>query len=669
MSLRLIVALCLVSSGTLVQSRQGPPTSTGLILGQVVDGTSGQPLAGVTVALSGSIGLPAGTPIDVPSEPVPARPFTTRMVMTDGDGHFVFFALPAGRFSLSARKPGYLPGAYGQHAPSETFGISSRLDLGEAERRTDVTIPLWKFATIGGTVVDEAGEPVVGLSVRVLRRAYSGGRLRLGAVASAVTTDDRGVYRKAGLAPGDYVVAIPATQSTIPAAFEEAYRQAVSSGTITDLRRQWTANGADLGAATSGVAVGTLFMSPASQGDLSAASLANPPMAGSDRPPVYEAVFYPSVTSPSRATAITVGSGDERSDVDFHLRPVPTVRLSGTVTGPDGPAAFVGLTLTSAEIDDQVQTSGFEAATTTSDAAGAFTFLGVTPGQYVLRVTTTPVRPQSTSTMTTVIQTGTSTIMSGGGSSVPPPIPDVPTLWATLPVAVGEADVGGVGVALTPGVRLSGRLQFEGASPPPDADRIQRMSLMIDPVEGRSKLSSNSFMILRGQFDADGRLSTYQIPGGRYLVRPGSFPGWTFKSAMWKGQDVSVTPLDLAGSETPDITIVFTDTPTRLAGTVRDADGAGAAEALVVTFPTDPRMWVDFGATSRRLRSTASSESGAYALTGLPAGDYYVAALPPDQAEDWQTPTFLQQLVGSAVRVTLGDAEKKTQDLKTSRIK
>ena len=51
---------------------------------------------------------------------------------------------------------------------------------------------LWKFAVIGGTVTDEAGEPVVGLPLRVFRRATTGGRVQYTAVGNNPTTDDRG---------------------------------------------------------------------------------------------------------------------------------------------------------------------------------------------------------------------------------------------------------------------------------------------------------------------------------------------------------------------------------------------------------------------------------------------------------------------------------------------
>src|SRR5687767_3652707 len=71
---------------------QIPPTSTALILGQVVDGSSNQPVAAAIVTLMGGAG---------------AGPTGRQRVMTGPDGRFVFHNLPPGEFELSASLMGY----------------------------------------------------------------------------------------------------------------------------------------------------------------------------------------------------------------------------------------------------------------------------------------------------------------------------------------------------------------------------------------------------------------------------------------------------------------------------------------------------------------------------------------------------------------------------------
>ena len=184
---------CLLALVAASAAGQTPPPSpgTGLILGRVVDGTSGRPLGDVTVTL---------TP------PAQGPGATSSRVLTSGDGYFLFAGLPRGGYSIAASKGGYVPGAQGKLHPS---GSGQPLDLTDGGRLTDVTIPMWRYASVSGTVVDEAGEPLVGVQVRLLRRSIVAGAWRL-TLASTEATDDRGVYRAAQLVPegGDHGIAL-----------------------------------------------------------------------------------------------------------------------------------------------------------------------------------------------------------------------------------------------------------------------------------------------------------------------------------------------------------------------------------------------------------------------------------------------------------------------------
>ena len=74
-------------------------------------------------------------------------------------------------------------------------------------------------------VVDEAGEPVVGVSVRALSKTWSPeGRATGAASTPRADRDDRrpGQFRLSQLTPATYVIVAPSTQTTVPAAFLEA---------------------------------------------------------------------------------------------------------------------------------------------------------------------------------------------------------------------------------------------------------------------------------------------------------------------------------------------------------------------------------------------------------------------------------------------------------------
>ena len=268
--------------------------------------------------------------------------------------------------------------------------------------------------------------------------------------------------------------------------------------------------------------------------------------------------------------------------------------------------------------------------------------------------------------MTTIIQTGTSTISSGGGITRPPErIPDEPTLWASMPLAVGNSDVSGVAVTLRTGARIGGRVQFDGAAKPPAPDRLETMTVMIESSDGRTTGTFTSLQARTARVDAEGRLNSYQLPPGAYVLRAVTPPaGWTFASAMLDGRDVSVEPVELRDADVTDLVVRFTDRPSELAGTVSTDPGTSDAELMVVAFPVDARGWTSYGPTPRRLPSSNQDGSGPFAFSGLPNGEYYVAAIRQDAVREWRDPAFLKKLAPLATRVKVAEGLKASAALR-----
>lgn len=613
------------------------PAGHGLLVGQVVDPGSGKPVAGALVTLG-------GTPSISPSNVVfsfgqAALPGGNRLALTDSQGHFVFSDLPKGTYTLQATKPGYTPGGYGKRRPA---GAPQALTLADDERVGDLTIPLWKFATIGGTVTDEAGEAIIGIRVRAMRRIFDGGTPHFVTALAGMyaDTDDRGAFRLATLIPGEYLVGITSTQATMPMAMVDASRPA----------SLW------------GMAVGDLLFQPS--------GMRSPP----NTPPgptadgklfVYPTEFYPATSISSQATLIPLRSGEDRVGVDLQLKPVATSRVSGTLTGPSGPMGNVDLSLAPAVGDLE---SAFDVATTITDTRGAFVFLGVPAGQYILHALKVPPRPAGPNRLTTVVQSGSGTLYTGSSASdepfPAPGAPEGPTLWANAPVVVDRADVTSLSVSLRTGFRIGGRVVFDGTADKPAPDAIPRLALVFfDPVDGRAGVSST---VTRGTIDATGRLSSYELPPGKYYVHisTGPMPGWTFKSAMVNGRDVSDVPLDLT-SDVTDVALTFTDRPSQLGGTVRTPKGAPDAGAEVLVFPANV-VSPDFAGAPRRLLSARAATSGAYQVSALPPGEYFVVAVTDEAAADFPDLKLLRTLARLATRVTIGDGDVKTQDLTTA---
>jgi hypothetical protein len=89
----------------------------------------------------------------------------------------------------------------------------------------------------------------------------------------------------------------------------------------------------------------------------------------------------------------------------------------------------------------------------------------------------------------------------------------------------------------------------------------------------------------------------------------------------------------------------------------------------VIVFPADSKAWMETGVNPRRMRKVATSDTGAYNVTPLPAGAYYVAALSETVAGDWQDPAFLEQLAASAAHVQIDNGEKATMSLRLLEIR
>lgn len=174
-----------------------PRTGTSRIQGRVVSSPSGQPLLRAQVMLNGS--------------------GVTRRTMTDAQGRYQFADLPAGSFTITANKPGYVGIAYGQRRPQEP-GTPVDVSEGQTIDRVDLVLPRGGVITV--RVTDEFGEPVTGAQIQLLRFQYGpDGQRRLNSAPSgtqgATITDDRGEVRLYGLSSGEYVMSATARNQIV----------------------------------------------------------------------------------------------------------------------------------------------------------------------------------------------------------------------------------------------------------------------------------------------------------------------------------------------------------------------------------------------------------------------------------------------------------------------
>jgi len=629
-----------------------PVVGTGLILGQVIDGVSGEPIADALVSIKGG----GGARVAGPRGASPGATNLVQPVITGADGRFVFRNLPPGNYPVTASLGGYVAGMVGQGRPG---GPDRALDLADGERIFDATVRLWKYALITGTVVDEAGDPAVELTVHAYRRMTVDGRSQLspGSVQTA-STDDLGRFRFPRLTPGDYVVVAPLTGSTMPSAVYDSLIQAVTTNPAAppDWYMDLMLSGGE-----------SMFRSGPPvlvNGTLWSASFAGmPPPTESGRTAAYRTTYYPAATSSNEATVITVRAGEERAGVNLQLVLVPTARVSGTVQSPAGSVGNLAVRLQPAPSDAGAAVPDLEVGSTITRPDGSFTFHNVPAGQYLLRI----VRMGRSEEMNRLLA---QSFRQAGAPSTTPVAPATPTFAADQIVTVGDTDVTGVSLVMREGSKVSGRVEFELTPPRTAAQVITGSGVVVAPLSGASGVGGMMGMD-SSVLEADGRFKTLGFAPGSYVIGFGrggrGSPG--IKSVTIGGRDVTNAVLELRDADVPDVVITVSDRFGTLAGVVRGASGGAATTSTVILFPVDYRPLVPNALVPSRSQIVAASRTGAYTVSALVPGNYFVVAIDDADVSDNQDAVFFDALARVATRITVGDAEKKTQDLALVKVK
>ncbi len=631
------MAACLALS--LMTHGAAQEQATGVILGRVVDASTGAPLPSVVVSATTS-GLP------------PAA------VLTDAQGRFGFSNLPKASYTLAASLGGtgfsvggfrvsgmglriapYLDGGFGQRRPNGPLQV---IDLGSGERVTDAVIRMWRGGAISGQVFDEAGEPLVDVVVVAVRRDPEGRLLN----GPTTRTDDQGRYRLGTLVPGRYVVLVPQMQLLLPATTIEAVLTAPSgegpssrlsaSGAAIPPRPQVPGAPPD-----AGIKVGASFIT--GYPELRATNML-PPAGADGRQFVYQSTFHPSATSASRATQIAVGSGEERQGINVQLTPVAAAPVSGTLVDASGPVANFGVSLLPQDAGDG--TSMLEVATTASDASGSFVFPLVPEGSY------------------RVLALRTGSAGQPGQRGAPPPpaaqaVADTPGAWASQDVAVGERGAANIVLTLRPGLRVTGRFEFHGTAERPTPEQMRQFAFVLTRLEPLGRTHSPSVpgpLMPTGEFAATGAFP------GNYLFTARGSGSWQVQSIAVAGRDVTETIVPLE-SDVKDVVVTMTDRPAEISGTVKAAGTDAADIASVFLFPANRDRWTAARLGSRAFRTVRVRRDGTFVVPDLVAGEYLLVAASDEIAGEWPDRTLLAKLASRALTVRLTHGEKQVVSL------
>jgi hypothetical protein len=236
-------------------------------------------------------------------------------------------------------------------------------------------------------------------------------------------------------------------------------------------------------------------------------------------------------------------------------------------------------------------------------------------------------------------------------------------------MAFARIDVDGadytVDLTLQAGMSMTGRFVFEGGAAPASLAGTQLT------LEGLHISPGSEVSIFRTDAAPDGTFRAVGLTPGRFLLRataPASTTssGWALKSIVRDARDLLDAAFELApGDILSDVLVTFTDRPTELTGALLNLSGIPSADYFILVYSTEPAFWFP---NSRRVVSVRPNSAGSYSIRNLPPGEYFVSALTDVETGEWFVPDFLRSLaVGSPIRITIGESEKKRQDLRVGK--
>jgi hypothetical protein len=576
-------------------------------------------------------GVIAGRVVTTDTPPQPVRRAivmvkggsTERGLVTNDDGGFEFADLPVNRYILTVVKPAYVATAYGATRPGGP-GAPIAVNAGQ---RVELSVTMLAGAVLEGRITGSTGEPVPGAFISV-RAVQNGAAART--VVASVKTDDRGIYRAFGLAPGSYVIG-----ASIPTGIYTAGRPQAS----------------DVDAALARLAARTPAQPtpPANP-----ASLLEPdgPVNG------FGPVYYPGVPYADDALAVTVAAGQERGGLDFIFAPARRVTIEGHLAGAIRNFRAVQMTL-----QPMGAFSSGSAGSATPEPDGAFAFRNVPPGRYTINA-----RVRRTD--------------ADAAPAPPPPGPRIQITSLTTPAgeaartagedflyAVADVDARGertsrVSLTILPGGTINGRIALEPGATPPDLQPVQ-VRVLPEQVSGPSMILSGSFTMQRSAPVREDRgFTVTSIAPGKYtlevMLPPALRERWWVKSAIAGDRDLldgvsEFTP----GFDVKDVVVTLSNRRPRVTGTLKSATGPIGPEYALVVFSTDSRSW---SATSRRTHITRPATDGAFEVLDLPPGEYFFAIVTDINRDELTTPLFFERLTPAAIRVTIGEGDQR-QDL------
>ena len=599
-----------------------------VLAGQQRDAALAQPPATGTASISGVIRSAEPTPTPVPRAIV-TMTFgrVVRTTLSDDTGRFTIAGLPAGTFTVAARKAAWLPTQHGATRPGSN-GVPVVVAEGA---RVEASLTMFKGAAVTGVLRDVLGETVSGVPVSAID--VRTGTPPLGtAPAEFSSTDDRGVYRLYGLPPGEYLIA------AVPPASRAALVGTLSTGELD--------------------AIASIGSQPPAAGAAQAGPGANLP---SSRAVHYAPTYYPGTPYLDQALRLKLQPGDERVGINLEISPVLVGRLEGTVSVDSSDRSLLRVDVMPWQRLLPSAISPVRAQL--PDPSGKFGFNNLPPGRYRVLAR---LNPGGRDRMEVV-----DVPMPGGGTrkvvrETSSAFPTGDFHYAYADVDIRGDDRTSVTLTMQPGGVISGRLRIDtdSGTKPPELTRVG-LSLESD-VSGTAPVPSGNLLTQTvAEVRLDGTFELRGIGPGRFRFKvTGPLEGnvrWQATSAIFGGRDLFDEWIDFGpGMSLPDVLITLSDRRTGVDGLLQSATGQPSSSVNVIVVPVSRDLW---SAGSRRIVSVRPQSDGRF-LFDVPPGDYALAAVTDFDPLDLLDTAWLEQIVGAGVKVTVAEGTRTRQDIR-----
>jgi hypothetical protein len=340
---------------------------------------------------------------------------------------------------------------------------------------------------------------------------------------------------------------------------------------------------------------------------------------GAFRLPGYAPTYYPGSLAAGDAQLVTVAPGSQDTVVELRLIPGRVAKVSGAAFDSSDQPYRGRLSLVPSERSGAVGMT----AQTAPGPDGAFEFINVAPGDYMLQT-----------------------------SALGP--------FASQFVSVSDADVTGLTLRTAIGSTARGHITFEGAPARIKPGDVRFNFMLTDLDLGPAPGTYRAKIIDDWNFEYIGLF-------GPLLIRPVAGPDWLVKSVRTGGADITDTPMPFGRQDQSltDVEVVMTDRGAEANGTVTDARGQTVAGCTVMVFAADRDRWQRY---SRFVKAARCEGDGSFNVRGLPTAEYFVVAVDrlegSETSGEWEDPAVLESLLPYASRVALREGQTMSTSLR-----